>query len=621
MEARADDVVYYPIWVGGVHLSNKNNNIVDGNGGSAAYTGGITGGTLTLTNYHYEGIGHTDSSATSANCPISAGIFWGGNGELIIHLVGNNVITQTGKGTNDGSEQLYGIFGGNSDNLSIKITATAGGTLTTTGGENAIESYGIGLWLKPLTITGGTITATGGTCNGKSFGFYGNNLTQTGGTFNAIGGDVQGSNSYGIEVWNNGITVSGGELNATGGKARTSHGISINAAGMTVSNGAKCTAKGSYGSYWSYGYSGGTIDVDGGTLICEADSFGTGGSYGVDVSNAVNITNNQASKFTSSGYSQAVTGGQVKNAIAGTGWTNAAGTEGRTEIPVNNEGAVLEFKKLVFPTAAPDQQEQILSFSNESLSLKVGEKGTNTLTGNKTDVTYKSSDVNVATVDQSTGEVTAKSAGGATITATAAENDSYKAATASYTVTVSEDTKDGSSQPSANDGTENTTKLSDQNTGDVVTPASIDPSANTGTYVLNGDHASVTLKKVNTELSNLRIPASFKNEAGEEVKVTDIEPKAFDGAKAKSIDVSKVPLTSLKSNQFSGAKNATVVKLNGKKLKASRISMNAFRNMKKLKTIKLVANKKQFNKLEKKFRKAANKSGSKYKVKIKRVNK
>ena len=54
-------------------------------------------------------------------------------------------------------------------------------------------------------------------------------------------------------------------------------------------------------------------------------------------------------------------------------------------------------------------------------------------------VTYESSNTKVATVDENTGEVTPVSVGTTTITATVAEDEDYKTAQASYTLTVNED--------------------------------------------------------------------------------------------------------------------------------------------------------------------------------------
>lgn len=82
---------------------------------------------------------------------------------------------------------------------------------------------------------------------------------------------------------------------------------------------------------------------------------------------------------------------------------------------------------------------QTLSFSPTECSVIFGEDFEKPeLTGAMTTLTYSSSEENVATVDQTTGEVTIKAAGTTTITATAEATSEYFAATASYTLTVSE---------------------------------------------------------------------------------------------------------------------------------------------------------------------------------------
>ena len=82
-----------------------------------------------------------------------------------------------------------------------------------------------------------------------------------------------------------------------------------------------------------------------------------------------------------------------------------------------------------------------MSFNPTEVTAIIGEDFTEpTLTINPADltVTYSSGDENVATVDADTGEVTLVAAGTTTITATFAGDDSYKPASASYTLTVTE---------------------------------------------------------------------------------------------------------------------------------------------------------------------------------------
>ena len=91
-------------------------------------------------------------------------------------------------------------------------------------------------------------------------------------------------------------------------------------------------------------------------------------------------------------------------------------------------------------------QAQTLSFSAEEAAYDVfasaweDGKAVPTLSGAQTTVTYASSNENVATVDPSTGEVTivsgVKKGDKAVITATAAKDATYRAATASYTINI-----------------------------------------------------------------------------------------------------------------------------------------------------------------------------------------
>lgn len=81
--------------------------------------------------------------------------------------------------------------------------------------------------------------------------------------------------------------------------------------------------------------------------------------------------------------------------------------------------------------------DQTLAFNNTSATATVGQDFTEpTLSGAQTTVAYTSSNTAVATVDATTGEVTLVAAGTTTITATAAANDEYNEATASYELTV-----------------------------------------------------------------------------------------------------------------------------------------------------------------------------------------
>lgn len=85
---------------------------------------------------------------------------------------------------------------------------------------------------------------------------------------------------------------------------------------------------------------------------------------------------------------------------------------------------------------------QTISFSETSYSIFINDSFTEpTLSGAQTSVTYVSDNENVVTVESTTGAVTIVGAGTAKITATAEETEEYRSATASYTITV----KDNSS--------------------------------------------------------------------------------------------------------------------------------------------------------------------------------
>jgi hypothetical protein len=86
---------------------------------------------------------------------------------------------------------------------------------------------------------------------------------------------------------------------------------------------------------------------------------------------------------------------------------------------------------------------QTLSFATASVTWVVGTdctlntaKAGQTVNGAHTAVTYTSSNANIAAVNASTGAITPKAAGVVTITATAAEDDTYEAGSTTYSLTI-----------------------------------------------------------------------------------------------------------------------------------------------------------------------------------------
>ena len=64
-----------------------------------------------------------------------------------------------------------------------------------------------------------------------------------------------------------------------------------------------------------------------------------------------NVEIKDGSNVIASGENKAIYG-NVKNAIAGTGWTDTEGTEGKADISVSSEGQTLSYKKVQFPAQA-----------------------------------------------------------------------------------------------------------------------------------------------------------------------------------------------------------------------------------------------------------------------------
>ena len=97
------------------------------------------------------------------------------------------------------------------------------------------------------------------------------------------------------------------------------------------------------------------------------------------------------------------------------------------------------FLDSVVVSTAQSKADAGLSFSASTAAAYMGlDFSEPTLNNpNSLDVTYKSSNTSVASVDASTGEVTLVGTGTTTITASSAETDTYAAGSASYTLTVS----------------------------------------------------------------------------------------------------------------------------------------------------------------------------------------
>ncbi len=144
----------------------------------------------------------------------------------------------------------------------------------------------------------------------------------------------------------------------------------------------------------------------------------------------------------------------------------------------------------------PDTRyEQYLSFGETTeFTVTLGDTFTApTLKGVETSATYTSSNTSVATVDASNGAVTLVGVGTTTITATAEEDDDFKPATASYTITVKY-----ASLPGEGEGTENSpyditrAKAVIDEAGDVVRSVYVKGIVTTDETTYNSTYSSLT---------------------------------------------------------------------------------------------------------------------------------
>lgn len=100
-------------------------------------------------------------------------------------------------------------------------------------------------------------------------------------------------------------------------------------------------------------------------------------------------------------------------------------------------------------SSAPDKKDPELAFDVKEVTAFLGVPFTapSLTLATTSSVIYSSSNPEVATVDDFSGEVTILALGETKITATAAENDEYSAGSASYTLTVKEPVKDVVNEP------------------------------------------------------------------------------------------------------------------------------------------------------------------------------
>ena len=321
----------YPLYVGGVQFKSGNL-VIDRNdnpdfSGKAEYDPDTM--TLTLNNFNNGGWTYTFTQGGSYG--ESDGIYYKGNDDLNIVLVGDNTITCNLTGTE--SAKYYNKFGLTSEE-DVTVTIT-GDSLTVESGDTPSGGAfpilaGISVKNK-LVINSGRITARGGNCNlrysyGIQVGYIENEgiLEVNGGYVKAEAGSITGDNSdarsYGISSRKT-VEVRGGIVEAIGGDTYNGKSKGIYSENTSWFSGGKTIAKaGGGGSTTSYGIAGAVHNAD---VRNDAILIASGNTKA-------------AESF-------------IWHSVPGFGWDNVDGTGTRNAIPANPSGQAYSYKKLRFP--------------------------------------------------------------------------------------------------------------------------------------------------------------------------------------------------------------------------------------------------------------------------------
>ena len=197
---------------------------------------------------------------------------------------------------------------------------------------------------------------------------------------------------------------------------------------------------------------------------CKCLKLGTGDKKGSATTPSLGINTSKATLWFKAGAWAGDTAKQLAITIDGNGvvspsqitladgaWTEyfctitGADADTKVKISATTSNKNRFFLDEVYVYSGPKpvvKANQIISFSKTSYSIFINDDFTEpTLSGAQTSVTYESDNEKVVTVESTTGAITIVGAGTAKITATAEETEEYRSATASYTITV----KDNSS--------------------------------------------------------------------------------------------------------------------------------------------------------------------------------
>ena len=390
-----------------------------------------------------------------------------------------------GKNENTGSINIYGgkitamggyapgIGGGYCTNYNNR---TYGGTIVIYGGEiNATagsQSAGIG---SASGNAGGSVTIYGGTINASSSQMapgigsgrdddIGVDVTIYGGIINAQGGNnFAGGTGIGGGYYGKcgNITINGGTVTAIGGVDDSGQGgpgigggESGTGIGNIVINGGTVTAIGKGGSagiggFRSYsGSAGANVTINGGTVIASGSTAeGTGKTMDWDTHEEIDITYSYTgvaiggSSYVNSNNTNNI--GQNGNLTLGEGCYLYGGASESPENDLSNyragAGSYIDDRYLYMTvnSVAP-KFEQTITVADVTVTYgDIGKKVTATTDGDGTlSYAVRDGSADYIDVDASTGVLTIKKVGTATVIVMAAETDSYTQATTEVTVTI-----------------------------------------------------------------------------------------------------------------------------------------------------------------------------------------
>ncbi len=300
----------YNVWVGGTRVTSAT---MSGEGWSYTPASGETPATLTLNGYD----NHDQVYAWKENDSISAAIY--SKEALKIVLSGTNNVTNESTNTTaiEGIVVMSDLSITGTGTLNIKSKGSGIVAFTSNGevyGSVMIEGCRLNVTASErdaLYVYHGKLTIRDSevTVNGKNVGIYCYH-----GYLNLENSTVTAASIEYDGIASRDITIKGGTVKASGKTSGiyTSNRMAIESAVVEAT---------------------GTGD----------DSYGIQAAFDDEKYEVIIKSGNVTAKGSDKGIY-----GNVKNAIAGIGWTNVEGTEGQTDIAVNTGGQDLNFKKVQF---------------------------------------------------------------------------------------------------------------------------------------------------------------------------------------------------------------------------------------------------------------------------------